>query len=256
MRVTLPLVREAGAYPDNQTIVDRLKVLGFEIQRARRASANPDEVEVQIDGATVKVQINTPDYYRELARKNLDAELPEGVQKEIARYSVYFGALSATKTYVAFVRTVESELTVLVVQEKFDLMLRVCEEVFERIHKQRREVKLFDRSIFTGVCTTELSSVQASKVVTTGLLIDERFARFAAERRVELVGLAFTIFLAFVCFAVDLTPAGNGDPLPLFVRTFVSKSWPSLVISAMLLSVTLLISFLRMERKRIRWKWA
>lgn len=255
VRMPLTLTKPLRTAPDtDERIRTFFRELGYNLRSRRTADGM---VEVGEGEAMKQFIVDSTPYHQALASKNLGAACVAAVRGEIERFTICYCVSSANETEIFVTRVNEGEVTVWIFQRLPAKLTRAAEHIAWRILKRGDGV--FDvRKAMANHTPLELSTADGGLTVSHGAFVSRRFGTFLRDRSVEVALLMTAVTIGLITLLVDRVPKDGGaarvDPLPVWLRTFASATWPPSFYAAVTLLLTLTILYVSAPRRVLRWQ--
>lgn len=257
MFVRMPLTLKAElrtAVDTDHRIREFFRGLGYHVRPEKVSSGL---VTLAVDGQASQFALNSTEHHRALARKNVSATAAPMIKQEIGRFCICYCVSSGNETEIFVTRVNEGEVTVWIFQPLPAKLIRAADHVGWRI--VRRGEALFDRrKALANRTPIILSTTSTGLTVSEGSFATGSFAHFVAGRTVEVTLLIVTLLLGLATLLVDRVPhladATTTDPLPALLRTFATATWPSALVAAATIAVTLLLNYWSQPKRTLRWR--
>lgn len=198
--------------------------------------------------------------FRALARRNVDTEINGETRKEIERYTIFYGASSGNKAEIFVTCVNNGEMTVWIYQKEMERALASAESFATRLVSRRDNVFNMKLSFGRRGTPLDLETNATAAIVSQGYFSKDKKREFLRAKKVEILSVIALSGLFTLLVTSNNTICHPGmTPFHLspadFPCSLVGRVWPSLALSIVVLTVTLVISFLTMPVKVIQWDW-
>jgi hypothetical protein len=240
-------------FPADDEARDVFRKLGIELtKRLETGPLNRGQYTLEkLEPVGSKVDLGSTPHYRDLAIRNLSSSTPQQILKEMTSHGIFFGVSSEEQTKIFISRPQEGAITFFFYNRDASKAMKTLNSILPKImlDKMFQSNDGVDRDIQVFTCESGVNAL-------SGKYSKRSIADTIKRSPIEVAVLCFCLAVGILAFGVDTAFAvENGvDPLSIPVRKFVSGVWPSMAVSVLTLSVTVLLIHFRSDRHRVTWK--